>query len=239
MTIPFLTSRQYPWHIILGVYLVIPEATGPSPEKAMAFEYNYFVNQRANEEWLNDLQCSDERRSQALADLSAIILESFPYALRGVSPPNSPDIKTLADMVAQKTLIHVQEHLSDYEGKSAFTTWVLKLAVHQTLLDLRMRQWRVVAPEHGLPDIPHDMYNELAQDKPLHRIHQIMNEELTENQRLAIRSMVMFRMPKEEVARFLGMELCDYFRMIHDARLRMKRRMQADGWLPLGKTTPK
>lgn len=197
------------------------------------------MNQRTSEEWLNDLQCSDERRSQALADLSAIILESLPYALRGMSPPNSPDIKTPADMVAQKTLIHVQEHLNDYNGKSAFTTWVLKLAVRQMLLDLRIRQWRVVAPEHGLPDIPHDMYNELVQDKSLHRFHQMMSEELTENQRLAIRSMVMFRMPKEEVARFLGMELCDYFGMIHDARLRMKKRLQAEGWLPLGKTIPK
>jgi hypothetical protein len=40
--------------------------------------------------------------------------------------------------------------------------------------------------------------------------------------------MVMFRMPKEEVMRLLLMERCDYFKMIHDARLRIKRRLQND-----------
>lgn len=195
--------------------------------------------QRTNAEWLDDLECDSERRSQALADLRAMILEGLPHALRGKIAPDNPDFRTLADKVTQKTLIHVQEHLSDYNGKSAFSTWVHKLAVRQVLLDLRLQQWQAVSPEHALPNFPPGMYNKLAPDEPLHRIHQIMNEELTETQRLAIRSMVMFRMPKEEVARFLGMELCDYFGMIHDARLRMKRRLQADGWLPLGKTIPK
>ena len=41
--------------------------------------------------------------------------------------------------------------------------------------------------------------------------------------------MVMFRMPKEEVMRLLKMERCDYFTMIHDARLKIKRRLQKDG----------
>ncbi|MBN1666057.1 MAG: hypothetical protein JW862_03185 [Anaerolineales bacterium] len=171
--------------------------------------------------------------------MRSMILEGLSLALRGKIPPEGPDSEILADNVAQKILIVVQEHLSDYNGKSAFTTWVHKLAVRQAFLDLRLQRWQAVAPERTLPGIPPGMYGKLAQDEPLHRFHQMMIEELTENQRLAIRSMVMFRMPKEEVARCLGMELCDYFGMIHDARLRMKRRLQADGWLPLEETISK
>lgn len=197
------------------------------------------MTQRTNAEWLDDLQCGGERQSQALADLRARILDSLPHALRGKVPPDSPDFRTLADKVAQKTLVYVHDHLSDYSGHSAVITWVLKFAVRQALLELRLQQWQAVAPERALPDVPPGMYDKLAQDKHLHRFHQMMSEELTENQRLAIRSMVMLRMPKEEVARYLGMQLCDYFGMIHDARLRMKRRLQADGWLPLEKTIPK
>ncbi|MDD2921035.1 MAG: hypothetical protein PHQ36_02015 [Anaerolineales bacterium] len=60
-------------------------------------------------------------------------------------------------------------------------------------------------------------------------IHRVFKEELTDNQRIALRSMIMSRMPKEEVAQRLGMERQDYFKMIHDARLRLKRRLESDG----------
>ncbi len=53
---------------------------------------------------------------------------------------------------------------------------------------------------------------------------------MTENQRTAIRVMVMRRMPKGEVDRYLGMQRFDYFKMIHDACLRLKRRFELDGW---------
>ncbi len=196
------------------------------------------MTQRTNAEWLNDLECDGERRSQALEDLRAMILYGLTIALRGKISPESPDFRPLADKAAQKTLSHVQEHLSDYNGESSFNTWVHKLAVRQALLDLRLQQWQAASPESALPNIHPGMYNQLVQDESLFRFHKIMKEELTENQRVAIRLMVMFRMPKEEVARHLGLELCDYFGMIHDARLRMKKRLQADGWLPLEETIP-
>lgn len=198
--------------------------------------YNYRVTQRINEEWLNDLQSGDDRRSQALDDLRAVILRGLPHALRGKISPDSPDFRTLAERVAQKIIVYVQDHLGDYAGHSAFTTWALKFAVRQALLELRLYQWQAVSHENNLPEIPPAMYEKLAQNESWQRVHQIFNEELTQNQRVAIRSMVMLRMPKEEVAQYLGMELCDYFKMIHNARLRLKRRLQADGWLPLEKT---
>lgn len=214
-------------------YPVIPEDPGSKPEKPLAFVYNNFVTQRTNAKWLDDLEGDGERRSQALEDLSAMILHGLTVALRGKISPASPNFRALADKVAQQTLMYAQEHLSDYNGKSAFTTWVYKLAVRQALLDLRLQQWQAASPASALPDIHPAMYNQLVQNESLLRFHQIMKEELTNNQQVAVRSMVMFRVPKEEVARHLGLELCDYFGMIHDARLRMKKRLQADGWLPL------
>jgi RNA polymerase sigma-70 factor (ECF subfamily) len=198
--------------------------------------YNYRVTQHTNEKWLNDLQDGGDLQSQALGDLRAVILRGLPHALSGKISPVSPDFRTLADRVAQKTLVYVQDHLGDYAENSAFTTWVLKFAVRQALLELRLYQWQAVTHVNTLPEIPPAMYEKLAQDGSWQRVHQIFKEELTQNQRVAIRSMVMLRMPKEEVAQYLGMELCDYFEMIHDARLRLKRRLKADGLLPLEKT---
>lgn len=63
-------------------------------------------------------------------------------------------------------------------------------------------------------------------------IHRVFKEELTDDQRTAIRAMIMSRVPKEEVAMSLGMKRCDYFKMIHDARLRLKHRLEADGFFP-------
>ncbi len=195
--------------------------------------------QRTHAEWLDDLQCIGERRSQALADLRAIILDGLPHAIGGKIPPDSPDYKTLADKVAQKTLIRVHEHLGDYNGKSAFTTWVHKHAVRQALLELRLQQWQVVSSEQALPNLLLACTINWRKINPCTVSTRLCMTNSPRTQRLAIRSMVMLRMPKEEVARYLGMELCDYFRMIHDARLRMKRRLRADGWLPIDETIAK
>jgi DNA-directed RNA polymerase specialized sigma24 family protein len=194
------------------------------------------MTRRANDEWLIDLRSGDERQSMAVDDLRAAILQGLPYALKGKIELDNTGFRTFADSVAQKTLLYMPDHLNDYDGRCAFTTWVLKFAVHQALLELRLQRWQAASKGRTLPEITPELYEQLAQNESWQRFHQILEDELTQNQRTAIGLMMMLRMPKEEVARYLGMELRDYFKMIHDARLRLKRRLEADGLLHPGKT---
>jgi len=201
--------------------------------------------QRTNDEWLDDLRAAGERQAQALQDLRAIILRGLPYALAGKLWPNSPEFEALADEVAQETLLRVLDHLHTFEGRSAFTTWVHKIAVRGALTELRRRRWRdVPLPEMEMDNESDSPTNEMPDDKPspeamverqdlMQQVNRIIMEELTEKQRQALMAVAMKGMPLEEAARRMGMNRNALYKLIHDARLRLKRRLEADGLTPL------
>jgi RNA polymerase sigma-70 factor (ECF subfamily) len=186
--------------------------------------------ERTNQQWLDDLRANDERQALALADLRALLASRLPIILPSKIPADRPDFPKVLETTIQYTLIYVEDHLHTFDGKSAFTTWVLKIAVRLGLLEIRQLKFQSASPAQPLPKTPRIFHAILAFSPFLKRLHTILREELTENQRIAIRAMVMYRMPKEEVARYLGLQRFDYFKMIHDARLRLKRRFELDGW---------
>lgn len=186
--------------------------------------------ERTNEQWLDDLQANDDRRARAMEDLRALLASRLPMILSSKIPANSADFPRVLETTIQYTLVYVEDHLHTFDNNSAFTTWVLKIAVRLGLLEIRQIKFQLTSPAQPLPKTPSIFHVILAFSPFLKRLHIIFREELTENQRTAIRAMVMYRMPKEEVARHLGMQRFDYFKMIHDARLRLKRRFELDGW---------
>jgi len=194
--------------------------------------YNFNMDKRSNEEWIADLRAGGDRQARALDDLYTLIMEGLANALSERLSPDDPEPETFVKSIAQKTIAQGLEHLNDFEGHSAFTTWALKIAVRQALYELRQQHRPVVSATLALPEISPELYDKLGRDEFMQYIHRVFKEELTDNQRIAIRSMIMSQVPKEEVAASLGMERCDYFKTIHDARLRLKHRLEADGFFP-------
>lgn len=202
------------------------------------------MTQRTNEQWLADLRGEEDVRDSALDDLRALILRGLPYALAGKLDPNSPEFEALAEEVAQETLLRVLDHLDSFEGRSSFVTWAHKIAVRQALGELRRRRWRdVPLPEMEMSDDPDAMPREMADDQPspemmaerndlMARIQRILMEELTDKQRLALMTVGMQGMPLEEAAERMGMNRNALYKLMHDARLRLKRRMEAEGMAP-------
>jgi RNA polymerase sigma-70 factor (ECF subfamily) len=197
--------------------------------------YNCSMDKRTNDEWIADLRAGGDRQARALEDMHAIILEGLPNALSGRLSAGAPEFESFVKSIAKKTIAQGLEHINDFEGHSAFTTWALKIAVRQALYELRQQHRPIVSARWGLPEIPSELHDKLKRDKFMQYIHRVFKEELTDNQRTAIRAMIMSRVPKEEVAMSLGMKRCDYFKMIHDARLRLKRRLEVDGWFSVAK----
>lgn len=92
---------------------------------------------RTNEQWLNELQGEGEQRESALVDLRHVILTGLPYALNKWIPTNEPRFASLAEEVAQDTLLRVVDRLGTFEGRSQFTTWVHKIAIRIAYSELR------------------------------------------------------------------------------------------------------
>ena len=202
------------------------------------------MSKRTNEEWLSDLRSSEESREAALTDLRALITKGLPYALTKYLSPNDPQFDPLIEEVAQETLLRVLEHLETFEGRSQFTTWVHKIAVRVALTELRRKRWKDVSlddlteMEEGpfLPGLMADpsIGPESAAEGQimLERIGRLLMEDLTDKQRQAMLAVVIHGLPLEEVARRMGMNRNAMYKLLHDARLRLKRRVAAEGLTP-------
>lgn len=196
---------------------------------------------RTNDQWLTDLGTPGETRDAALADLREIILSGLPAALSGWISRDFSQYNGLAEEVAQETMLKVMSHLNTFEGRSQFTTWVYKIAVRIALTELRRSRWQevslesLVEPEEGpaapqlLSDSSGDPEVQAVQVDLMARLQRMMKEELSDRQMLAMRLIAVHRLPMEEAARRLGSERNAIYKMMHDARLRLKRRLARDG----------
>jgi RNA polymerase sigma-70 factor (ECF subfamily) len=199
---------------------------------------------RTNAEWITDLRTDDITRATALADLRAVIAAGLPYALSSWLSPSDPQFDALAEDVTQETLLKVIKHLHTFEGRSQFTTWAQKIAVRVALTELRRRRWKDVSLEsmmtmEGEESMPMAQANTAPdparaaeQSEMMAMIQRMIAEELTDKQRMAIVAARINGMPIEEVARQMGMKRNALYKLLHDARVRLKKRMEREGLTP-------
>jgi RNA polymerase sigma-70 factor (ECF subfamily) len=196
---------------------------------------------RTNEEWLADLRAEGNAREEALEDLHAIILRGLPYALSRWLSPSSPQLQSLTEEVAQDTLLRVLDQLGTFEGRSQFTTWVHKIAIRIALTELRRKRWQdsslddlvdnedMPAPQRLLEDTHATPEQTAVRTDMLVRIRHVIDDELTERQRKALTMLTMEGMPMEEAARRLKTNRNALYKLLHDARLRLKQRLEREG----------
>jgi RNA polymerase sigma-70 factor, ECF subfamily len=201
------------------------------------------MEKRTNEKWLADLRSTGLERDAALTDLRQIVLSGLPYALSKWLSTSDPQFTPLAEEVAQDTLLRVLDRLDTFEGRSQFTTWVHTIAVRIALTELRRQKWRDVSLESLTDeDNPDIVPLQIESDLPatatlvekadlLARVQRIIDEELTEKQRRALVAVAFKGMPLAEVASRMGMERNALYKLLHDARLHLKKRLEKEGIL--------
>jgi RNA polymerase sigma-70 factor (ECF subfamily) len=196
------------------------------------------MTDRTNQEWLAALR--GPGRDKALADLRALLVRGLRYALAGRS---GVDDSILEDFV-QDALLKILDGLDSFRGESRFTTWAQKIAVHVAFTELRRHRWRDVSLDEmtGSPDadfIPATLADPSAgpeqraiQRTLLSTLRRIIATELTDKQRQALVAARVHSMPLEEVARRMGTNRNALYKLLHDARQRLKKRMMAEGLSP-------
>jgi len=199
---------------------------------------------RTNEDWLSDLRAEGEKRNTALDDLRTVIKKGLPYALSRWLSPTQPQFESLVEEVTQETLLRVLDQLDTFEGRSQFTTWVHKIAIRIALTELRRKRWRDssldeltenedIPPPSGLladsqagPDISAERADMLA------HVRRVIEEELTDRQRQALVLLGLQDMPMEDAARKLKTNRNALYKLLHDARLRLKTRLALEDISP-------
>lgn len=199
------------------------------------------MTDRTNEQWLSNLGRTGPARESALADLRAIIQAGLPYALSALLPQSDPRYAALEEEVVQETLLRVLARLDTFQGLSRFTTWVHTIAVRIALTELRRARWRDVSldemmdreageyPPFEAKDPAPKPETVVEREEALARVRQIIMEELTDKQRQAILAAGIHGFPLEEVARRMGTNRNALYKLMHDGRQQIKRRLAREG----------
>ena len=203
---------------------------------------------RTNEEWLADLRASGESQEAAISDLRNLLLRAtlyfFSRNLGDFGGMNRDEILQRAEDGAQEALIAVMNHLSDFRGDSKFTTWAYKFAINISLMTARRERWKDVSlDELTFSDdgaffewMMHDKSPGLAPDQSAMQgevraiIEEVIERELTDKQRHILIMMVFNEVPMDEVVRRSGMNRNAIYKMLHDARRKLKGGLQARGF---------
>jgi RNA polymerase sigma-70 factor (ECF subfamily) len=193
---------------------------------------------------LASLHATGKRKQEALADLRAIVTASLPYALSKYIRPSDPRFDPLIQEVAQETLLRVMDRLETFEGRSRLTTWVHTIAVRIALTKLRRARWKEVSLDElqsgptsrdkmrEMPDPSTDVAAAAEQHELMAMMEKTMAEVLTEKQRTALAAVAIHGMPIEEVAARMGSNRNALYKLLHDARLKLKDHFTERGMPP-------
>jgi len=204
--------------------------------------------ERTNQEWLHDLNASGAIQEEAIADLRDLLLRAalyfFSRNLSDFERNNGDEISQRAEDCAQDALIAVMNHLSDFRGDSKFTTWAYKFAINIALMAARRERWKGVSLDALASSSEGDFLGPMLQDHSngaapeeaamqgeVRRIIQdVIKHDLTDKQRDVISMVVFNEVPLDEVVRHFGTNRNAVYKMLHDARRKIKSSLQEHGF---------
>lgn len=187
---------------------------------------------RSNRQWTADLQAEGPARDAALADLRCSLIDGLRRGVLHRMRGAGAELDAQAEDFAQEALLKILDRLASFRGDSRFTTWAHKIAVRVALTELRRKRWNDVSLDaHGsVADGAPGPAQTAGRNAALALLHRYIEHELTARQRRALLAVGIYGLPLEEVARRMGSSRNALYKLLHDARRRLKRRLTADGF---------
>lgn len=183
--------------------------------------------------WLQRLRADEPQRSSAIEQLRS-------YLVRGLTRALSHRYggQVQVEDVAQLALIRILDSLDTFEFRSRFETWAMSIAIRIGISELRKRYYRDVSLESMHVDervfievVDTAAANPEQQNQRLHLftlLQQSIDSSLSDKQRLAVRGSLA-GLPIEEIASRLNSNRNAIYKLLHDARLRLRQALEAHG----------
>jgi RNA polymerase sigma-70 factor (ECF subfamily) len=199
--------------------------------------------ERTNEMWLEHLRDGNQQQAEAIEDLRQYLKRSVLIYLRTRSDLGylaETELRQMCEDFTQDALLKIQANLDTFRGKSKFTTWAAKIAANHTISELRRAKWRDLSLD-AITEAGTSLQEILASDSTSganpdteserrqvwQTINDIINNDLTERQREVLVAVRLENIPMAEVARLLNTNTNNIYKLLHDARLKLKRGLQA------------
>jgi RNA polymerase sigma-70 factor (ECF subfamily) len=201
---------------------------------------------RSNEEWLRELRADGtSEQAEAIEDLRLYLLRAVLYffsqspgELRGLA---RNEIEQVAQDLAQDALLTILKNLDEFRGESKFTTWAYRFAINMSLVEARRLRWKNVSLDRmleqtELPDFQFedesapDPGRAAEQQEVWETVRQVIENELTERQRAILTAVVFDDVPVDVVTQQFDMNRNAVYKMVHDARAKLKKRLEERGF---------
>ena len=195
------------------------------------------VTTRSNSEWLTTLREGGRRQEEAIKELRQSLRRAISSFLARRSGAGAPGQEDLAEECAQESALLILSKLDQFRGESQFTTWAYAIAIRVALGELRRRRWQTTAVDEArlgevMPAWPIDNpgpERSLEQRQAWALLSELIETSLTPLQRKALIAHAFQDMPLDLVAEWLGTNRNNLYKLIHDARKRLKSALQSRG----------
>jgi RNA polymerase sigma-70 factor (ECF subfamily) len=147
----------------------------------------------------------------------------------------------VAEDCAQEALVAILGHLDEFRGDSRFTTWAYKFAVNIALVAARREGWKRVSLDALLQSdavasidaaLGSDPDRSAQRTEAWAAVREVIEGGLTERQRQALTAVVLQDVPLDELVRHWGSNRNAVYKLLHDARRKVKAHLQARGLDP-------
>lgn len=200
---------------------------------------------RSNDDWIADLRSGGSARDAAVDDLRAYLLRAILIYLThhrsdlgGVHPD---ELRQLAEDWAQEATIQVLANLERFRGDSKLTTWAYRVAINLVAGELRRKRWEnsslEALTESESPDVK--LKTDDGADAPELRvtralvwdaIRKAIDADLSERQRVVLTRVILEGRSIEDTALELETNRNNIYKLVHDARKKLRGAMEQRGW---------
>ncbi len=143
--------------------------------------------------------------------------------------------------VTQDATLRILKSLPSFKSDSRFTTWAASVAFNAAYSELRRAHWKDVpfdellqtgksrsASRHEPATAATDIEGDATREKVFAALKEALENDLTGKQKFAIEA-ALAKVPFLEVARHLNTNSNALYKMVHDARKKLKRALLAKG----------
>jgi RNA polymerase sigma-70 factor (ECF subfamily) len=207
--------------------------------------------ERTNAQWLDALTAQGEGRNQAIEDLRARLQRGIFYYLSrersDLSDLAPEEITQMAQDFAQDSTLRVLDNLASFRGDSQFTTWAMKVAMRVAISEMRRARYRDYSLDEmtAESDLPASSQTSVVGGLPIERpetsvekedalakVSQALQNILTPRQRAAMEAIILDDVPIEVVVERLGTNRNALYKLVHDARKKLRDYLEENGLTP-------
>ena len=196
--------------------------------------------------WLGVLAETGPSREAALARLHELLVRVARAEVARRGPRvriTGPELDDLACQAAADALMAVTGKLGQFRGESRFTTWACKFAIFEVSAKLGRHFWRHPAVPLDAEDwdrLPDRFGFDPAQESEwrdlLAALRRAVDTELTLRQREVFVAVVLNDVPPDALALKLGSNRNAVYKMMFDARRKLRAALVANGYLNDGES---